>query len=365
MESLAMTPDFWNGRPVLVTGHTGFKGAWAAEWLLSMGARVSGLALAPEDGALFTALGLEGRMESVFADLCDQEAIVALLARAEPEIVIHMAAQALVRRSYGEPYETFRTNVAGTAALLHAISGARSVKAVVVVTSDKAYENREWAWGYRETDALGGRDPYSASKACTELAAASMRASYFQPYATKGHPAGIATARAGNVIGGGDWSADRLVPDIVRGCLGAEGAVTIRSPRAVRPWQHVLEPLRGYFSLAEAVVRDRDRFAEAWNFGPDRVDERPVLDVARAVIDRLGKGRLVVEEDPDAPHEAFHLTLDNSKARARLGWTPSLAFEDGIALTADWYRRADVGEDARALTLEQIAGYSERTGGAS
>lgn len=357
-----MTPEFWSGRRVLITGHTGFKGAWASEWLLRLGAEVSGLALEPDDGSLFARLGLGERMHSVTADLCDRKAADHLLDDAKPEVVLHMAAQSLVRRSYREPYETFRTNVAGTASLLHAVSEAPSVKAVVVVTSDKAYDNKEWPWGYRETDTLGGRDPYSASKGCTELVASSMRDSYFAPRATNGHPARIATARAGNVIGGGDWSEDRLVPDIVRGCLGPEGEVTIRSPRAIRPWQHVMEPLRGYFTLAEALTLESDGFDEAWNFGPDRKDERPVLEVAGALVDRLGRGRLVVTEDPNAPHEAFHLTLDNSKAREGLGWQPVLSFEETIRMTADWYAQTDVGAEAAALCAEQISTYSKRVG---
>lgn len=362
LEGLVMTPEFWAGRRVLVTGHTGFKGAWACHWLLRLGADVSGLALAPEDGSLFSALELDRRMHCRTADLCDREATDDLLEQAEPEIVLHMAAQSLVRKSYREPYETFRTNVAGTASLLHAVSHASSVKAVVVVTSDKAYENRGWAWGYREGDTLGGHDPYSASKACTELVASAMRASYFAPQVTSGHPAGIATARAGNVIGGGDWSEDRLIPDIIRGCLGPEGKVVIRSPRAIRPWQHVLEPLRGYFMIAESLVRDRDAYCEAWNFGPDRVDERPVLEVAQAIVDRLEKGVLEIVEDPNAPHEAAHLTLDNSKARAALGWRPALSFEDTIRLTADWYARRDAGETAAPLCDEQIELYSKQAG---
>lgn len=356
-----MTPEFWSGRRVLVTGHTGFKGAWACEWLLGMGAEVSGFARTPLDDALYLKLGLDGRMRSVIADIIDQEAVPNLLAEAQPEIVLHMAAQALVRRSYKDPVDTFQSNVTGTVNLLHAISQAPSVKAVVVVTSDKAYENREWPWGYRESDAMGGRDPYSASKGCTELAASSMRRSYFAPYAVNGHPARIGCARAGNVIGGGDWSEDRLVPDIVRGCLGPGGKVEIRAPRAVRPWQHVMEPLRGYFMLAEALAAGQEGADDGWNFGPDRRDERPVLEVARALVKGLGQGEIVVAEDPTAPHEAHHLTLDNSKARAGLGWTPALSFDETVSMTADWYAAAHQGADAATLCRDQIAAFTART----
>jgi len=321
----------------------------------------SGLALEAEENSLFAHLELDKRMASVTADLCDQDALGDLLSAEKPDVVLHMAAQSLVRRSYREPYETFRTNVAGTAALLHMISQAPSVRSVVVVTSDKAYENKEWQWGYRETDRLGGRDPYSASKGCTELVAASMRASYFAPGAPNGHPARIGTARAGNVIGGGDQSEDRLIPDIIKNCLGPVGQVTIRSPRAIRPWQHVLEPLRGYFMLAEALTSTGDGFDAGWNFGPDRVDERPVIEVASSLVGRLGRGRIIVKEDPNAPHEASHLTLDNSKARAGLGWRPVLTFEETIEMTADWYKGMDTGGDAGALCGEQIARYVKKS----
>jgi CDP-glucose 4,6-dehydratase len=357
-----VSPEFWAGRRVLVTGHTGFKGAWAALWLMAMGAEVSGLALAPEtEPSLFGLAGLAGRMRSVTADITDIAALDRLMAEARPEVVLHMAAQALVRRSYQDPVGTFQANVTGTVALLHAITRCPDVKAVVVVTSDKAYENFEWSWGYRESDPIGGRDPYSASKGAAEIATAAMRRSYFRPSAAEGHPARIATARAGNVIGGGDWAQDRLIPDIVRDCLGPAGAVTIRAPRAVRPWQHVLEPLRGYFMLAEALSADRPDAAAAWNFGPDRQDERPVIEVAEAVVAALGTGSIVRAPEPPKLHEAHLLTLDNSKARAGLGWRPALSFADTVAMTADWYSQWARGGDARSLTLAQIAAYRHRT----
>lgn len=357
-----VTPGFWAGRRVLVTGHTGFKGAWAVLWLKAMGAEVSGLALAPAtEPSLFGLAGLAGQMRSVTADITDVAALDRLMAEARPDVVLHMAAQALVRRSYADPVGTFQANVTGTVALLHAVSRCPDVRAVVVVTSDKAYENSEWAWGYRESDPIGGRDPYSASKGAAEIATAAMRRSYFRPWVAGGHPARIATARAGNVVGGGDWAEDRLIPDIVRGCLGPGGTVTIRAPRAVRPWQHVLEPVRGYLMLAEALVADGGDAASAWNFGPYRQDERPVFEVAEALVAALGTGRIARAPEPPVLHEAHLLTLDNSKARAGLGWRPALSFEDTVALTAGWYGDWARGGDARDLTLAQIAAYRQRT----
>ena len=357
-----VTPDFWAGRRVLVTGHTGFKGAWAVHWLMAMRAEVSGLALAPETSpSLFGLAGLAGQMRSVTADITDVAALDRLMAEARPEVVLHMAAQALVRRSYLDPIGTFQTNVTGTVALLHAVTRCPDVRAVVVVTSDKAYENSEWSWGYRESDPIGGRDPYSASKGAAEIATAAMRRSYFRPWAAGGHPARIATARAGNVIGGGDWAEDRLIPDIVRDCLGPGGAVTLRAPRAVRPWQHVLEPLRGYLMLAEALCAETGDAASAWNFGPDRQDERPVIEVAEAVVSALGTGRIDQAPEPPTLHEAHLLTLDNSKARSGLGWRPALSFAQTVELTAAWYRDWARGGDAHGLTLGQIAAYRRLT----
>lgn len=326
---MLVNPAAWRGRRVLLTGHTGFKGAWLAFWLAEMGAEVSGLALAPATTpSLHDLLGLPGRGRFVQADINDRPALDRLVAAARPEVVIHMAAQALVRPSYAAPVETFATNVLGTVALLDALRACDAVRAILVVTSDKAYENREWEWGYREDDALGGHDPYSASKGCTELAAASMRRSFFGPGR---HPARIATLRAGNVIGGGDWSADRLVPDIVRGCLGAEGAVRLRNPAAIRPWQHVLEPLRAYLMLAERLCDAPEGFDGAWNIGPDAAENRPVLEVAQAVVAALGRGRIELAPEAAAPHEATLLTLDCAKARARLGWAPRLDFAATVA----------------------------------
>ena len=345
--------NFWSGRRVLLTGQTGFKGAWLTFWLAEMGAEVSGLALPPcSTPNLHDLLGLPERGCFVHADINNRAALDQLIAQSQPEVVIHMAAQALVRPSYATPVETFATNVLGTVTLLDAMRACDSARAILVVTSDKAYENREWKWGYRETDSLGGHDPYSASKGCTELAAISMRRSFF---GAGKHPARIATLRAGNVIGGGDWSADRLVPDIVRGCLGEERTVRLRNPAAIRPWQHVLDPLRAYLMLAEHLCTTPDGFDEAWNIGPDAHQNRPVLQVAEAMLKALGRGRIELAEDAAAPHEATLLTLDCAKARARLGWIPRFDFATTVAMTADWYGAWSSGEDVVALTRAQIA----------
>jgi CDP-glucose 4,6-dehydratase len=357
-----MSPQFWRGRRVLVTGHTGFKGAWLSLWLSRMGAEVTGYALPPgSTPSLHGLAGLDGRIRSVIGDINDRVGLEHAFAAARPEVVLHLAAQALVRDSYEDPVGTFATNVTGVATVLDVVRQAPQVGAVVVVTSDKCYENNEWVWGYREADHLGGRDPYSASKGCAEIVARSMQRSFFVPYARKGHPARIATVRAGNVIGGGDWSAHRLIPDIVRGCLGAEGVVTLRSQQAVRPWQHVLEPLGAYLMIAERLMTAPDGVDEAWNIGPDPGDDRTVLEVARAMVTALGRGRIAIEADPAAnPHEARLLRLDCSKARTGLGWQPLLRFEDSIRLTAEWYAAWHRGDDMQAFTDRQIDHYAER-----
>lgn len=352
-----MTPGFWKGRRVLLTGHTGFKGAWLAAWLDRMGAQVTGYALAPEtDPNLWLALGLS-RVRSVIADLNDRAALDRTITDARPQVILHLAAQALVRRSYRTPVETFATNVTGTVNLMDAARACPDLRAIVIVTSDKCYHNAEQIWGYRETDAMGGRDPYSASKGAAELAAAAMAASYFAPLGD--HPARVAMGRAGNVIGGGDWSEDRLVPDIVRGCLGPAGRVSLRAPGAVRPWQHVLEPLRGYLMLAERLWNGDDSATGGWNFGPERQDERAVLHVAQAVVAALGRGRIEIAPEAAGLHEAKMLRLDCTKARLGLGWGPVTGFEDCIRLTAGWYAGWHRGRIASELCAEQISAYEQ------
>jgi CDP-glucose 4,6-dehydratase len=348
---------FWAGRRVVITGQTGFKGAWLAFWLAELGAEVSGLALPPDTTPnLHDMLNLPARGNFALADINDRAAVDQMVRRARPEVVIHMAAQALVRRSYAAPIETFAANVVGVVTLLDVVRHCPETRAVVIVTSDKAYENRNWPWGYRETDGLGGHDPYSASKACAEIAVASMRRGFFH---SKGHNARIATVRAGNVIGGGDWAEDRLTPDIVRGCLGAEGVVRLRNPSAVRPWQHVMEPLSAYLMLAKRLYEEPEGFDEAWNIGPDSSENRSVRVVAEALVAALGRGRIEAAPEVDGPHEAHLLRLDCAKAQSRLGWRPRLDFSTTIDLTASWYSAWARGEEMVALTRAQIAAFAE------
>jgi len=319
---------------------------------------VQGIALAPNsDPNLFDLLDLSRSLKSHIFDINERAKLAKAIAAFRPEVVFHLAAQSLVRPSYDAPVDTFMTNVVGTVSLLDAVRTVPGVTAVVIVTSDKCYDNREWVWGYRESDRLGGRDPYSASKGCTEIAARSMKLSFFAPYAKGGHAARIATARAGNVIGGGDWSQDRLVPDIVRGCLGPGGEVHIRSPHAVRPWQHVLEPLSAYMRVAERLVQNPEGIDEAWNFGPDPADDRSVGEVAKMIVSAIGRGKVMVKDSARPLHEAGILRLDCSKAKAQLGWTPRLALADAVRLTAEWYLAWSQGEDLRAVTRQQIAAF--------
>lgn len=355
---MSAMPDFYQGKTVLLTGHTGFKGSWMAHWLKLMGARVVGLALPPEPGQ--PSLYEEGRiaegMVSVLGDVRDGALVQQLLQEHQPEIVFHLAAQPLVRRSYREPVDTFATNVMGTVHLLEAVRHTPSVRAVVIVTTDKCYENKEWLWGYRETDPLGGHDPYSSSKACAELVTSAYRSSFFH----RSDSAAIATARAGNVIGGGDWAEDRLIPDMVRS-LSNERPVIIRNPRATRPWQHVLEPLAGYLMLGERLYTEGHRWAEAWNFGPHRESGIPVSDLAERVLRLWGTGEILVQQDPHAVHEAHALHLDASKAQLVMGWRPILSLDETLSLTIDWYRQYASGSTAPPdLLTTQTEAYMAR-----
>ncbi|TCM21357.1 CDP-glucose 4,6-dehydratase [Novosphingobium sp. PhB165] len=352
----------YRGKRILVTGHTGFKGGWLCLLLRKLGAEVAGIALhrPPQGPDFFHSVDLGELVDHRIADIRDARAYGEACKGLEPDLVFHLAAQALVRPSYADPVETFATNVTGTAIVLDAVRRMPSARGVVVVTSDKCYDNREWAWPYRETDALGGADPYSASKGCTELVAAAFRHSYFTD------PAGcqIATARAGNVIGGGDMSLDRLLPDVVRATM-AGTTVTIRNPASVRPWQHVLEPVTGYLMLgARLLGSDALHYAEAFNFGPSADGFIDVETLARRFQHAWGPGvaQIAFGKRPDDPHEAGMLTLDSSKARARLGWRPRLSTEDAVALTAEWYRTATRGHAAmRAFSEAQIAHYFNAT----
>ena len=342
-----MNRDFWRNRRVFLTGHTGFKGSWLALWLTRLGAIVTGYALAPEGAPnLFDAARAGDGVESVIADVRDARALRDALAASGAEVVFHLAAQALVRESYANPVDTYATNVMGTVNLLEAVRSSAHVRSVVVVTSDKCYVNREWRWPYREDEPLGGHDPYSSSKACQELVASAYRASFAQN-------ARIATARAGNVIGGGDGAKDRLVPDLVRAFSSGTAAV-IRNPLAIRPWQHVLEPLHGYLLLAEALF-DEDRYADAWNFGPYDHDVRPVHAIADALAARWGGGARWTRDEAAHPHEAMTLKLDSSRARALLRWSPRLSVDDALEWIVEWHQDSD----ARAVTLAQIGRYED------
>jgi len=360
----AMNPSFWNSRKVFLTGHTGFKGSWLALWLLSMGAEVCGYALdPPTDPSLYRLLGLDGRLRSVHGDLRDLAALESAMRDFAPEVVIHMAAQSLVRLSYQNPVETYAVNVLGTVHLLDAIRRTPSVGAAVVVTSDKCYENQEWHWPYREQEPMGGHDPYSSSKGCAELVTAAYRRSFFHSPGVgsaghAGHQIAVATARAGNVIGGGDWAPDRLVPDIVR-AFSANQPVYIRNPEAVRPWQHVLEPLAGYLILAELLYNFGPAFAESWNFGPADSDARPVSYLVSEMACLWGEHVAWHSVDDTKVHEAHLLRLDSSKARARLGWTPRWSLKQALVYTVEWYKAFYAGQDVASCTLKQIHSYMQ------
>ena len=341
----------WQNRRVLVTGHTGFKGGWLSLWLAERGARVHGLALDPPTAPSFHAACDVARHVAADwrGDIRDPAALEACLNAARPEIVFHLAAQPLVRRSYREPLDTFDVNVMGTARLLEAVRACDSVRAVVVVTTDKVYDNREWDWAYREAEPLGGADPYSASKACTELVCESYRRSFLAAAGIR-----LATARAGNVIGGGDWAADRLVPDFLRAVEAGE-PLAIRAPKSVRPWQHVLEPLAGYLLLAERLL-ESERFAEAWNFGPSEDDARPVGWVVDHLCGLVPDARWR-RDGADHPHEAGMLRLDSTKARQRLGWRPRWSLAEALARTVEWHRAWQAGADMAAVSLAQIEAF--------
>lgn len=349
---------FWNGRRVFLTGHTGFKGGWLALWLQHLGARVHGYALPPNTRPdLFHVARVGDGMESTIADIRDALRLEQCMASFEPEVVFHLAAQPIVRASYEDPVGTYATNVMGTVHLLDAVRRLPSVRAVVVVTSDKCYENREWDRGYVETDAMGGFDPYSSSKGCAELVAAAYRNSFFPPSQRAQHRVGLASARAGNVIGGGDWSRDRLVPDILRS-IEAGQAVRIRNPDATRPWQHVLEPLSGYLMLAERLCGDASAFSEGWNFGPVEQDCRPVQWVVQRLIHQWGAGASWQRDGGEHPHEARFLQLDINKSQKRLGWKPRWPLEGCLQRIVDWHRAAAEGRDMRAITIAQIEEFS-------
>lgn len=352
------TPDsIWRGKRVFLTGHTGFKGGWLALWLASKGAVVRGYALDPgTEPSLFKEARVGSVIEDVRGDIRNAATLEPALRDFAPEVVFHMAAQPLVRYSYEDPIGTYETNVIGTARVLDAVRRTPSVRAVVSVTTDKCYENKEWLWGYRETDPLGGYDPYSSSKACAEIVSAAYRQSYFPVTKLAEHGCAVATARAGNVIGGGDWSADRLIPDLVRGFLAGQ-PVRIRRPQSIRPWQHVLEPLHGYMLLAERLLSHDPRYATAFNFGPAEDDAQPVEWIVKRMTNFWGgSASWVLDPDPGL-HEAGYLKLDVSRARAELGWHPQLRLEQALSWLVDWYKTWQSGADMHAFTLQQIEAF--------
>jgi CDP-glucose 4,6-dehydratase len=355
-----MNSSFWKNRKVLVTGHTGFKGSWLCVWLQMLGTRVSGYALdPPTEPSLFEVARVADGMDSHHGDVRDLDSLRRALSFASPEIVIHMAAQAIVRKSYAHPVETFATNVMGTVNLLEAVRGCDSVRAVLIITSDKCYENKECIWGYREDDPMGGHDPYSASKGAAELVVSAYRRSFFANVGGKRKRVGIATARAGNVIGGGDWAEDRLIPDFFRAVL-AKKKLVVRSPSAIRPWQHVLEPLSGYLALSEQLWKDPAHTSGAWNFGPDVDALWSVSDLADELVCLWGTGagwKVAATKNP--LHEAGILALDCSKARIKLGWQPCLALGNALNLTVEWCKSHAGGKDMRKFTESQVREYIE------
>jgi CDP-glucose 4,6-dehydratase len=350
-------PQFWRDRRVFLTGHTGFKGSWLSLWLQRLGAHLTGFSIAvPTQPSFFEAAKLAEGLLDRRGDVRDRAALAKALMEAAPEIVIHAAAQPQVITSYADPIGTIHTNVMGTAHLLDAARQCPSVKAILIVTSDKCYENREWVWGYRETDPMGGYDPYSASKAAAELITASMRRAYFHPDAYERHRVAVASARAGNVIGGGDWSAYRILPDLM--CAFARGVpATVRNPKAIRPWQFVLDPLSGYLLLCERLYRDGAAWAEAWNFGPDLRSDRPVAELAETAVRLWGAGAAINYAESSGPHEAFYLRLDASKAQIKLGWRPRVDFEQAMQMSTAWYRAYYGGENIRALAEAQLQAW--------
>jgi len=349
--------SFWKGKRVFITGHTGFKGSWLTLWLHSMGAVLKGFSLnPPTEPSLYESASVDNFIDSTIGDIRNYDSLYAAIDEFRPEIVFHMAAQPLVRLSYDEPIETYSTNVMGTVHLLEAVKRVGGVKAVVNITSDKCYENREWVWGYREHEAMGGYDPYSNSKGCAELVASAYRNSFFNEKEYAKHGVALASVRAGNVIGGGDWAKDRLIPDILRSFENQQ-TVIIRNPHAIRPWQHVLEPLSGYIVVAQRLYQDGPEFAEGWNFGPREDDAMPVQFIVETMVTLWGEGAAWHLDGSEHPHEAHYLKLDCSKARMQLGWQPRWNLVETLGRIVNWHKAWINREDMLALTRNEISEY--------
>ncbi|WP_458756104.1 CDP-glucose 4,6-dehydratase [Afipia sp. TerB] len=349
--------SFWHNRKVFLTGHTGFKGSWLSMWLEAMGARVTGYALDPPTApSLFEQARVRECIHSIRGDVRDFPRLKAAVAECDPDVIIHMAAQSVVRSGYEEPVETYSTNVMGTVHLLEAVRQLRRPCVVVNVTSDKCYANQEWVWGYRESDAMGGHDPYSNSKGCAELVTSAYRDSYFPPESLSQHGVALASVRAGNAIGGGDWTANQLVPDLIRAFIDRKPC-RIRSPCAIRPWQFVLIPLHGYLLLCEKLAEEGGRFASGWNFGPADGDAKPVSWIADRLTNLWGDGALWTRDGATHPAEAQLLRLDTSKARAGLDWRPVLRLDQSLVWITEWYREFQAGKDLQSLTRRQIERY--------
>jgi len=349
--------EFWKGRRVFLTGHTGFKGSWLSLWLDALGADVTGFALdPPTQPNLFELAGTGSGLRSIRGDIRDFQSLKSAVAEARPQVVLHLAAQSVVRRGYQDPIETYSSNVMGTVHLLEAVRQLNHPCAIVNVTSDKCYVNREWVWGYRENEPMGGRDPYSNSKGCAELVTTAFQESFFPAASFLKHGVGLASARAGNAIGGGDWTSDQLIPDILRAFLAGKPCL-IRNPLAIRPWQFVLEPLRGYLMLAERLAEDPARFGSGWNFGPVDTDAKPVSWIADELARSWGDGASWVQDSLSHPREARFLKLDASKAKAGLDWQPVLPLEQALGWIVEWYRAFEQKRDLRATTLAQIECY--------
>ena len=356
MENMVVDSKFWRGRQVFLTGHTGFKGSWMSLWLNQLGAEVTGYSLAPpSEPSLFNdAEVAQSIKEDIRGDINDLDFLSKSMQHSQPEIVIHMAAQSLVRDSYANPIDTYMTNVMGTVSILEAVRVTASVKAVLNITSDKCYENREWPWGYREIDPMGGYDPYSSSKGCSELVSSAYRRSFLMESGVA-----LATARAGNVIGGGDWASDRIIPDAVRAFINNE-PLLVRNPDAVRPWQHVLEPLCGYLILCQKLITDPKDYAGAWNFGPNDEDARPVSFLVDTVVDCWKDGVSWHTDDSEHPHEAYYLKLDCSKSRTKLRYKSVWELKDALSETVKWYKAWHNQDDMSRYTLREIESYSNK-----